>query len=463
MAAHLTDGTFFWSRVRRYAVPLGMIATATARREAGDWAGACAAARVDVDLDLGAAKRAYGAGLVGRVRSDLRYLAPDLLRWHMPRAAPDGLLRPALTLALARYGVDGGRSLHLVVRTPPAWADAGQRISLALWDGDLAGDVHARRHPHPHPSRRFRLDLHRHLWDARRAGELAGRAAGDDQHATRRWPVEAALLLEADGLPPGPVEVRTGAGGRVVVDTRELGAEGAVRPTVSSMSLCGGGLELASQGAEFGFVGELPSCRTAFRPRLPLLPDASTWPLPDLVLLRQGDITAEGLHPLVAEALVPGAVRGRESAPPDEHRYVDCRGARHRIGLVDGVLSALDHDPRQLHREELLMALSGTPVPCLRVIDEAHRRPEDLAGVRERLMHGDVAGALAVVEELLGPEAVLRDGPLRDALEDAAERKVAYGVYRAGLSGGAPERTLDAWTGRRRRARRYSRRPEPKK
>ncbi|MHC5904092.1 hypothetical protein ACVNF4_09345 [Streptomyces sp. S6] len=463
MAAHLTDGTLFWSRVRRYAVPLGMIATATARREAGDWAGACAAARVDVDLDLGAAKRAYGAGLVGRVRSDLRHFAPDLLRWHMPRVAPDGLLRPASTVALARYDVDDGRSVQLVVRTPPAWADAGQRISLALWGGDLAGDLHARLHPHPHPSRRFRLDLHRHLWDARRAGELAGRAAVDDQHATRRWPVEAALLLAAEGLPPGPVEVRTGAGGRVVLDTRELSAQREVRSPASSMPLCGSGRELALQGTGFGFVGELAVHEPAFTPRLPLLPDASTWPLPDLVLLRQGAIEAGALHPLVAEALVPGAVRGREAVPSDEHRYVDCRGARHRIGLVGGVLSALDHDPEQLRRERLLMELSGTPVPCLRVIDEAHRRPECLVGVRERLEHGDVAGALAVVEELLGPEAVLRDGPLRDALERAAERKVAYGVYRAGLSAGAPERTLDAWTGRRRRARRYAKRPVAKK
>ncbi|NYV77306.1 hypothetical protein HW445_23715, partial [Streptomyces sp. UH6] len=40
-----------WRRVRAYAVPPSMIATATTRRRAGDWAGACAAARVDVDLD----------------------------------------------------------------------------------------------------------------------------------------------------------------------------------------------------------------------------------------------------------------------------------------------------------------------------------------------------------------------------------------------------------------------------
>ncbi len=40
-----------------------------------------------------------------------------------------------------------------------------------------------------------------------------------------------------------------------------------------------------------------------------------------------------------------------------------------------------------------------------------------------------------MVEDLLGPEALLRDGPLRDALETAAERRIVYGLYRAGLVG----------------------------
>ncbi|NUS57973.1 MAG: hypothetical protein HOV66_24425, partial [Streptomycetaceae bacterium] len=42
----------FWRDVREYAVPPSMVTTATARRSAGDWAGACAAARVDVDLHV---------------------------------------------------------------------------------------------------------------------------------------------------------------------------------------------------------------------------------------------------------------------------------------------------------------------------------------------------------------------------------------------------------------------------
>lgn len=81
-----------------------MIETATARRAVGDWAGACAAARIDVDLDLRAVRDRHGTEFTTLLRADLRRLAPDLLRWHMPRIAPDGRLRPGLTISLARYG-----------------------------------------------------------------------------------------------------------------------------------------------------------------------------------------------------------------------------------------------------------------------------------------------------------------------------------------------------------------------
>lgn len=431
----------FWPRVREFAVPASMIETATARRLAGDWAGACAAAGVDVDLNLRAVARDHGRELAARVRDDLRHLAPDLLRWHMPRIAPDGLLRPGLTLALARYGGGArvaGRAVQLVVRTAPAWADAGQRISLALWDGGGGGGRRSRGsypyprpydpHPHPRPSRRFRLDLHRHLWDARRAGELRVRA-GDGlgagplgavppygrRCAVERWADEARLLLRADERPVGAVLVRLGGRHRLVLEG--LADEGGPPRVV-----------VAGKG------------RTS---ALPVLPDAATWVLPDLELLRAGVIEAGRLHPLVASALAPEA--DPSPAPgatesPGQPRSVDCRGARHRIGLVDGVLAPLDHDPAEIQREEILTALTGTPLPCLRAIDEAHRRPECLPDVRERLDHGDIAGALAVVEGLLGPAAVLRDGALRQELEAAARRRITYGLFRAGLIGPGPGR-----------------------
>ncbi|WP_405358781.1 hypothetical protein OG535_04875 [Kitasatospora sp. NBC_00085] len=441
----------FWLRVREYAVPPSMIEKATDRRRAGDWAGACTAAGVDADLDPRSVARTHGHHLMAQVRADLRHLAPDLLRWHLPRVAPDGLLRPGLTVALARYETgerDGAGPVHLVARTPPAWADAGQRISLALWDGSYGG-VGDRRHPHPHPDRRFRLDLHRHLWDARRAGELRVRSGADrppaenppasltawppgtgpgtlppgHRCAVDRWAAEAGLLLRSEGRTAGAVTVRLGGRHRLLLT---LGADG-------------NGLELSSAPADRGTAA------------LPVLPDAATWALPDLELLRAGLIEPGRLHPLVGPALVPGHLPAgppRSTDPPDppgqpgqpgQPRIVECRGARHRIGLVDGVLSPLDHDPAEIRREELLVALTGTPLPCLRAIDEAHRRPDCLTGVRERLDHGDTAGALAVVEGLLGPDALLRSGPLQGELEAAARRRIAYGLFRAGLADGRPQ------------------------
>lgn len=368
----------FWRRVREFAVPPSMIESVTARRRVGDWAAACAAARVDVDLSLRAVARAHGGEIAALVRADLRHLAPDLLRWHLPRIAPDGLLRPGLTISLSRYA---GSKVQLVARTPPGWADGGQRFSLAVWDGAGA---------EPHPDRRFRLDLHRHLWDARRSAELRDRSAGC-------WPAEARILLGGDGV----FVVRAGARRRV---TLELSA---------------GGIRRVPDSAA----------------RVPMLPDAATWVAPDRALLRAGLISPDLLHPLVAAALAPDHVRKPAAAGTSGPRPVRCRGAEHRIGLVGGVLAPLDHSADEIRREELLVALSGTPLPCLQAIDAAHRSPESLVDVRARLDHGDAAGALAVVEDLLGPGALLRSGALHDELETAAQRRVAYGLFRSGLAG----------------------------
>ncbi|HLL67284.1 MAG TPA: hypothetical protein VK453_16490 [Micromonosporaceae bacterium] len=423
-----------WLRVREFAVPPSMIESATARRSVGDWAGACAAAGVDVDLNLRSAARVHGQALATQVRADLRCLAPDLLRWHLPRIAPDGLLRPGLTVSLARYrsaAEDGSGRLHLVARTPPAWADAGQRISLALWDGSgsRAGPC---RDPHPRPNRRFRFDLHRHLWDARRSGELRGRSAADQLPtgggpdpildppglwppvpgcAVDRWAAEAGILLRAERAAGRAVAVRLATRHQLVL---HLAAD-----TMEVSAVAAGGRAAA----------------------LPMLPDAATWVPPDLELLRAGLIDADRLHPLVATALVPDRPLIGARRTPDRAgstRIVECRGARHRIGPVDGVLVPLDHDPAEIRREELLAGLTGTPVPCLQEIDRTHRRPECLVDVRARLDHGDTAGALAAVEALLGPGALLRNGALREELETAALRQISYGLFRAGLAGFGP-------------------------
>ncbi|MFH8470443.1 hypothetical protein [Streptomyces sp. NPDC017991] len=418
-ANEIPSHLLMWRRVREYAVPPSMVENATARRAVGDWAGACAAARVYVDLDLRAVRHRHGTSLVTRLRDDLRRLAPDLLRWHMPRIAPDGRLRPGLTLSLARYGSYGGNPLHLVVRTPPAWADGGQWMSLSLWEGP--GNSTPEHHPHPHPERRFRLDLHRHLWDAGRSGDLAARSGAgqapphDSVWAEGSWAAEAEVLLRAEGLPRGAFTVRLGARRRAALEL--VAPDDSHVPTIRPLR-AGTGMPPPQEIAA-----------------LPVLPEAAARVLPDLELLRLGLLPAERLHPLVATALAgygSAPVGGPVPEPGDPHR-VDCRGESHRIALREGVLTAVDHHPAQLRREELLVALGGPALPCLRAIDTVHRDPEALPAVRERLRHGDIAGALAVVEGLLGPGAVLRDGPLREEVESAAARRVDHGLFRSGL------------------------------
>ncbi|MEV0333880.1 hypothetical protein [Nocardia sp. NPDC050717] len=223
--------------------------------------------------------------------------------------------------------------------------------------------------------------------------------------AVDRWAAEADILLRAERR-AGPFVVRLGGRRHLVLEI------------------------------DGGRVRILPDHPRAETSSLPVLPDAATRVLPDLALLRSGAITPDRLHPLVAEALAPGrgpADRPRRDSGQLQQTLVHCRGERHRIGLVDGVLSALDHDPAEIRREELLVALTGTPLPCLQVIDAAHRRPDWLTGVRERLDHGDTAGALALVEGLLGTEAVLRDGPLREALDATVRQRITYGMFRASL------------------------------
>ncbi|MFC5184234.1 hypothetical protein [Actinomadura harenae] len=456
-SANIPAHLLMWQRVREYAVPLSMIETATARRAVGDWAGACASARIDIDFDLRAVRDRYGTEFVTLLRADLRRLAPDLLRWHMPRIAPHGRIRPGLTISLSRYGRSGTTPLQLVVRTPPTWADAGQRMSLALWDEH--GDGAPRHHPHPHPARRFRLDLHRHLWDSSRCGELASRCGADaapvpalpdrprpltwlkgqsrpdpsdvDDHAwaSARWAAEAELLLKAEGDSSGVFTVRFGA--------RDHGVFELVAP-------------------DDHHVPTFRPLRHVLPPQvgapLPVLPEAAARILPDLALLRAGLVAADRLHPLVAGALPASGAEpapGPEHHPGDPHR-VECRGDVHRIALRDGVLAAVDHDPAQLRREELLVALGGPALPCLRAIDAVHRDPQALPAVRERLVHGDVSGALSVVEGLLGPGAVLRDGPLRETLESSAAGHLHQGLFRSGLHPVHPPATRPAQRGRAR-------------
>ncbi|WP_433340369.1 hypothetical protein [Streptomyces sp. CA-253872] len=393
-----------------------MIETATRRRAAGDWAGACAAADVDVAFALRAVRHRWGEALASRLRADLRSLAPDLLRWHFPRTGPDGLLRAGTAVTLARYEAGTGRPVHLLAGTPPASARAGQR--LTLWLGDRPGP------DRPSPDRRFRLDLHRHLWDAGRSGELRERAgapltgqpppwhtllgSGSGSYAYGRWGAEAALLLRAEGHGgTGHVLVRLARARRLLLRLRD------------------------------GTVTAAAEVRARSRPGVPVLPDAAVRVPPDVELLRAGLLTPDALHPLVAEALAPGSPRHvpREPREPGVLR-IACRGGTHRLqrSCAGGPFVALDHSREELAREELLTMLGGPPLPCLAALREARRSLDVHPEVRALLRYGDTAGATALVTDRVGPQHELPDGELRTALEEAGRERLRHALHRAGLT-----------------------------
>ncbi|EFE65184.1 conserved hypothetical protein [Streptomyces viridosporus ATCC 14672] len=173
--------------------------------------------------------------------------------------------------------------------------------------------------------------------------------------AVDRWADEALVVLRDAGRTTGPVTVRVGTRQRLRLALAE-GGEGRAAPAPR--------------------IGPAPTDGSA--PALPVLPEAATYVLPDLELLRTGALEADRPHPLVASALLPGrAPTGppRAPVPAGAPQLVECRGARHRIGLVDGVLTPLDHDPDEIGREEPPAALTGTPLACLQAADRAHRRP----------------------------------------------------------------------------------------
>ena len=182
IARHLTG----WRNARRYGVPAAMVATATRRRLAGDWRGAAEAARFDVRFDLAQVRQDFGAELAARVEDDLRHLAPDLVRWHLPRepCVVDGLFEPNIAVPLARY--DHERPAVLWVRDPvlPAAPATGRAAADQSPLGQAARRPGLRAGPPGIPIDNW-IDT-RDLWDARAAPGLGHRINGGDVELTDR-------------------------------------------------------------------------------------------------------------------------------------------------------------------------------------------------------------------------------------------------------------------------------------
>lgn len=320
-------------------VPPEMIEAATARRLAGDLAGAFAAARVELDVDIPQIVRSQGRELADQVVDDLFHIAPDLLRWNVPRAleTAGALIVPGV---LRRY--PDGNGANLIVDT--VWK---QPTRLRLWvqtgvgRGELPDRVPGWYH------------LPRAYWDVRYTGELRdlcgggpGRipfhdAAGrllevlpdgsrpDDPVAMTEWVTSlwdegrtgAALaaygIALAEGEPESWPKRPWIAVERLISDARRVLADGvfgklggswrAGRPDRTIWFECrdegqgGTDLELT-----FG-----PGDQVTARLRRPGAGDSRVITAPeyrhpiDLDLLRFGLARPEDLHPAVARALFP--------------------------------------------------------------------------------------------------------------------------------------------------------------
>lgn len=435
-----------WQRVRRHAVPPRMIAECTDRRLAGDWRGACAAGRVDTDIDLAQVARAHGAETAGRIGAELAGFAPDLLRWHLPRALGGRTsLATGLTFTLApRIDVVGPTTMALHVELPKT-VDGSQRLRLNV---GMLGKA-------PGP------ELPGHLWHADDAAGLR-QAYGGDAHRMpfltpdgAPVPFDGFAVASGDGAPARAERSAARlAADQLVEAWREAGLEldetlPAFRYShykVSLEQVLGQRLHLialapavreltrrhraegvvlnADWRLRFLFTPDGDTVRVRMlgederRGDLPVLAEPRYRVPPDLELLYRGLITPADLHPLVRAALFPQAPGGVAAArgPAFGPVRVRCRGQWHRIDNAGGRLVPLDHTPEEVQREQALRALGGKVAGCFAAqqgwTDGSTRLPRALRDQRRELMqtilHGDTRTLLALLDAGLDPH--VRDG-----------------------------------------------------
>ncbi|MFG2982113.1 ankyrin repeat domain-containing protein [Streptomyces sp. NPDC048258] len=462
-----------WHRVRRFAVPRWMIEGATEARLAGDWRAACAVAAVDVALDLAWIGARHGAAVRDSVAGDLAHLAPDLLRWHLPRMLAAGtMLAPRRVVLLARHG--GGRrwfradaqASYLVARTPGAW-DAPQRLVLDF----LAAD-----HPDLRPDYLVEdWTAARHFWDARHAPELRAWCGGggqrlpffrtdgtpleprelpdtdpgsSDQAAREEWiavlqargDVVGAFAAAGVDVDPTAVPLNSGWGPgqpEAAIAALPLDLPRTVRE-VRRLLAAGVADRFRIPGAYRGDVLLEPVGRgphAALRARaegphrnagLSTIPGIVWRRLPDLQVVRSGRLAPQELHPLVAAALFPAS--GPACGPPGppavlEPVRVRCQGEWHVVGFRDGELR-LPHSAREQQREQAMLAFGGAVSGCFAVqrawTSGRGRLPRALRPLRrevfERARHGDTPGIAALLAAGLDP--AVRDNETGQSLQD---------------------------------------------
>lgn len=441
-----------WLAARRYGLPTRMLAAATERRLAGDWRGACAAARFEVRFDLPGVRQQHGAEVTAQLEADLQHLAPDLVRWHLPRRwrGGSGLLEPGVALPLANYG-----RATLWVRTD-AHLERPQRPEL--WFGELLRDS---------PDVDNWTEA-RYLWDVRAAPLLLRRLGGGDRtpffHRDGRplaeadWPTATptddpvaltewvTILQDSAQFDQAWVAAGVTADFTLPDDQRwrryqrPTGAMAAtvpvllpvVRAMLNAAPRTGTGpnpspvnvaLRTSSvwRSTVVAIAMDDAGGLTARRvmptdaQELPTLPRAAWQRFPDLELLRAGRLAATALHPLVRTAIFPdqpdpGPYQpaippatglpsvGLESIVEVAPVPVRCRGVWHRVGWRDGRTEPLDHTPEETQRERVMRSLGGEVPRCFTVTESwqgrvSGRLPRQLRDLRHHglsvLAHGD--------------------------------------------------------------------------
>ncbi|MEU5950384.1 ankyrin repeat domain-containing protein [Micromonospora sp. NPDC047465] len=454
-----------WQRVRRYAVPAAMVEACAAAREAGDWRAACAAGRMDVAFDLAEVAREHGRARADRIEADLGVLAPDLLRWHLPRVL-GGRTSVATHQRFVLSAVDGrfdDRDVALMVDTPKT-VDGSQRLRLTVRP--------TLREGYP------RQDLPPVYWSAAHVDGLAGAYGGSPGRlpglaadgTVRPFGSYATVVDPGDPASRAEVFDRLVAGGEMVeawavagVDldpeapetyylNREVAsaARGCLVPLgldaelarledrygVDRVMIWSGGRPVAEVhrrgdgSVAAAFVGYEREHFT--RPRFAGVVHERA---ADLDLLRHGLLHPAELHPLVRRALFPSApdtvpspgdrppvpavrlcaAQGGTARPGAPGLRVEvpvrCGGGWHVLVHGDGRLDPVSHTAEEVAGEELLRALGGQSAGCFAAVQAwrggAGRLPRPLRELRRdvllRIQHGGAATLAALLDAGLDP------------------------------------------------------------
>lgn len=489
-----------WQRIRRYAVPTVMIAACAEARAAGDWRAGCAAARVDVAVDLTEVRREHGAAQADRIEADLAALAPDLLRWHLPRtlggrtslathqqwllSVREDRIRdtdPALVLSVPKT-VDGSQRLRLTVRPAVEEGNARRDLPPVFWSADHVTGLAAAyggstaRLPGFEPDGRVRsFDAYPAAVDpadpASRveafdrhvaAGELvaAWAAAGIDLDPTRpdgSWHEKTVDAAIAGGIVPVALDAEL---------TRLHVRYGTAKVVLGEGWRHVAGVRRRDDGTlAASFLG---FDRENFRhPQLATV--VHTRPA-DLELVRHGLLDRAELHPLVRQALFPAAPVGSTSRAdhPDLRVSVPvrCQDEWHTVAHADGRLDPASHTPDEVARERMLRALGGPVSGCFAAVQawrgSGDRLPRPLRLLRrdalQRIQHGGSAALTELLDAGLDPRmgdgrggtllhhmrAVEDTSLVRRLVDagvpiDAADRRGRTALHVAVGDGGSPE------------------------